>query len=307
MILLTSVNDRLQVVASAAGALHCHTTWVDTAAAVITPGRANTVISAAATVSVAGTPPASTQRNIKTLHIHNVTGTGVPTNVTVQHTDGTTTVQLYKCSLLPGDSLEYTDQGGFSLGGSAATGWTTGDIRVTLNNFVPAGWILMTIDGSIGDATSGATNRANADTRALFKLLYGAIVPALVLQDSAGVTVTRGASADADFDAHRRLMTPKLAGRALAGAGNGTGLTSRALGAVVGGETVSQDYNTMAQHTHLPSGVVSNFIGLATVAENNWEPSGSSHFASCGVEYAGLSQPMNNMQPTTFVALMMKL
>jgi len=116
MILLTSVNDQLQLVSDSAAAVDVHATWVDTvtSSGAITPGRTNTHIAAAATTSVTGSPAASTQRNMKTLHVRNKDA-ALSVNLDVKHTDGTTVAQLYHASLKPGDAMEYTDQGGFIL------------------------------------------------------------------------------------------------------------------------------------------------------------------------------------------------
>jgi hypothetical protein len=116
MIILASTNDRLQLVTDSAASINVHATWVDTntSTGAITPGRTNTVIAAAATTAVAGGGPASgVQRNVKTLHVRNADAS-LSCNVTVQHTDGTIVAQLHKRLLLPGDMLEYTDQGGFT-------------------------------------------------------------------------------------------------------------------------------------------------------------------------------------------------
>lgn len=114
MINLTSINDQIQVVTGAAVPIDVHATWVDivTSTSAITPGRTNTAITTAATTSVAGSPAASTQRNVKTLHIRNKDAL-LTCDVTVRHTDGTNVVELYKTSLQAGNALEYTDQGGF--------------------------------------------------------------------------------------------------------------------------------------------------------------------------------------------------
>ena len=115
MLLLTSVNDRLQIVTSSVADIDVHASWVDTSAGVITPGRTNTAIALTTTTSVAGAPAASTQRNVKTLHVRNKHAS-LACDVTVQHTDGTIVAQLYKATLSAGDALEYTDQAGFGGG-----------------------------------------------------------------------------------------------------------------------------------------------------------------------------------------------
>jgi hypothetical protein len=63
---------------------------------------------------------------------------------------------------------------------------------------------------TIGSSTSGATERANADTQALFEYLWGA---------DANLTVSggRGASANADWTANKTIALPDGRGLALAG------------------------------------------------------------------------------------------
>jgi hypothetical protein len=121
MLLLTSPNDQLQIVTSAAANIGVHATWVDTntSTGAITPGRTNTSISTAATTSIAGSPAAGVQRNVKTLHLRNTHAT-LASDVTIQHTDGTVVAQLYKMTMYPADMLQYTDQGGFTRAGVQA-------------------------------------------------------------------------------------------------------------------------------------------------------------------------------------------
>lgn len=103
-------------------------------------------------------------------------------------------------------SKQYADQHGF----------TTGDVKLTLKTAADTSWVLMN-DGTIGDASSGATTRANADTSALFTLLWTNVV-----DQWAPVSTGRGGSASADFAAHKTIALPKTLGRALAGYGVGT-------------------------------------------------------------------------------------
>jgi hypothetical protein len=66
------------------------------------------------------------------------------------------------------------------------------------------------LDGNtIGNASSGATSRANADTQALFDFLWTSF-PYLVVQDNTGTPVSRGATADDDFNAGHRLALPQF-------------------------------------------------------------------------------------------------
>lgn len=75
----------------------------------------------------------------------------------------------------------------------------------------PTGWVLM--DGlTIGDASSSATGRANADTRGLFYHLW-----ASYSNTYAAVSTGRGVSAAADFDAHKTIVVPSMQGRVWVG------------------------------------------------------------------------------------------
>lgn len=97
--------------------------------------------------------------------------------------------------------------------------------------------------GTIGDATSGGTLRANADCWDLFYLLWANIADA-----EAPVSGGRGATATADFAAHKTITVPDERGYVVAGKG----------GAVL--NTIAK-YNTMGgkggEQTHLLSGAES--------------------------------------------------
>lgn len=107
--------------------------------------------------------------------------------------------------------------------------YATGDIKPGFWTAAPAGWVLASAR-TIGDASSGATERANADTLLLFTLLWTNQTNTLLpIQDSAGTASTRGASAAADYAAHKRLPLPDLRGRTLYGVGNMGGTESSRL------------------------------------------------------------------------------
>lgn len=87
------------------------------------------------------------------------------------------------------------------------TGWWTFAIDVV----APPGWIIYgNIDQTqttIGDASSGALVRANADCEALFKLIWIQIIDLYC-----PVIGGRGVSADADWNAHKQICLPYLYG-----------------------------------------------------------------------------------------------
>jgi len=101
-----------------------------------------------------------------------------------------------------------------------AVGFSTGDVKLSLKTVADTSWVLMD-DKSIGSATSGATGRANADTSALYTLIW-----TNVTDQWAPVAGGRGGSAAADFAANKALTLPKTLGRALAGYGTGTVVAS---------------------------------------------------------------------------------
>ena len=98
-------------------------------------------------------------------------------------------------------------------------GWQTGDVKPSFNVNPMQGWIVLQ-DGTIGSATSGATIRANADTEALYLVLWNGAP-----QANCPVTGGRGSSASADFAANKPIALPATNGRTLV---NGIGTYTNA-------------------------------------------------------------------------------
>lgn len=95
----------------------------------------------------------------------------------------------------------------------------TGDV-IQSYRATKSGWVFLS-GGTIGNASSGATLRANADTSALFTLLWGQCTNAVLpIQNSDGSAGVRGASAAADYAANKRLPVPDYRGRAPAAVDN---------------------------------------------------------------------------------------
>lgn len=114
MILLTSTSDLIQAITGGTQAIKVHASYVDLSGLTVTPGRLNTAIASAATTTVVGSPAASTQRTVKFLSVYNSDASTADT-VTVQHTDGTTVIILYKLSLPAGYTLAYNEGSGWQL------------------------------------------------------------------------------------------------------------------------------------------------------------------------------------------------
>ena len=181
--------------------------------------------------------------------------------------------------------------------------FSTGDVKLTIKTTPDAGWVMMD-DGTIGDAASGASNRANADVQNLFVLIFTNLTDALApLLTSSGGATSRAAQTNAAtaWAANCRATLPRALGRALAVAGAGAGLTSRALGAYVGEESHTQTLDELVAHQHN----IQLAIGI---------PSGSNYPLPKGdtgdnvlTDSAGGSTPFNVVQPTTFLNVMMML
>jgi hypothetical protein len=111
MLLLTSTSDIVRIVTVSATTIDVHASWVDvTTGPTFTVGRTNTAITTATTTTVVASPAASTQRNIKHLNIENKSST-TSSVVTIQHFDGTTSIDLYSVTLLPGENVIFTSEG----------------------------------------------------------------------------------------------------------------------------------------------------------------------------------------------------
>lgn len=85
----------------------------------------------------------------------------------------------------------------------------TGIVDHIFGSTAPTGWVRR-LGGTIGNAASGATERANADTLALFTKIWNESANAgdYVIQESTGAASVRGASAAADFAANKRMPLP---------------------------------------------------------------------------------------------------
>lgn len=176
-----------------------------------------------------------------------------------------------------------------------ANAFSTGDMKLTYKSVPDAGWV-MANDGSIGNAASGATTRANADTEALFVLLWTNIN-----NSWAPVSGGRGASAAADFAANKTLTMPQKLGRALALAGAGSGLTNRTLGEALGAETHVLTIAEMPAHSH------NTYWGLNTTGSGHCYSTDNGSAGLITSENTGGGGAHNNMPPECFLNAMIKL
>jgi microcystin-dependent protein len=181
---------------------------------------------------------------------------------------GQTTAQDAIDALLPSQG----SNSGKVLGtNGAASGWyslagnqfTTGMEMPYWGTSAPIGWVLLS-GRTIGNAASGATERADADTEILFDMLWNSCANTeLPIYDSAGVASTRGASSLADFAANKRLSLPDARGRTGIGkddmggtdANRVTNAVSGFEGSTMGAAGGSQSHTLvsaeMPSHTHV--------------------------------------------------------
>lgn len=89
-------------------------------------------------------------------------------------------------------------------------GMNAGDPRLMKMNSSTTLWV-MANGKTIGDASSNATERANADMATLYAALWAESYS--VVTDSSGGASSKGANAAADFAAHKRLTLPDGRGR----------------------------------------------------------------------------------------------
>jgi len=176
---------------------------------------------------------------------------------------------------------------------------------------------------TIGSATSGATERANADTQALFLFLYE--------QDTnLSVSGGRGASAAADYAANKTIALPDFRGRVIAGlddmgnsaAGRLTatyfGTSATVLGAAGGEE--SQTIQTANLPPYTPAGTnAGHFLKSAGVVITANATAGSvidgvqpgtgslTTVDFSGTAQGGTSTPFDKTQPTMLATIYIKL
>jgi hypothetical protein len=151
--------------------------------------------------------------------------------------------------------------------------FTTGDMKLTWKSTADVSWVMMN-DGTIGNAVSGGTARANADTEALFNFFYANFADGVC-----AVSGGRGANAAADYAANKTIALPKVLGRNIAIAGTGSGLTARALASLVGTETKTIAVaNLPASGLSIPSLSVS--VTTTVFGEQNQDGSGGNAILS---------------------------
>lgn len=191
----------------------------------------------------------------------------------------------------------------------------TGDVRISLNDFAPFGWVPMN-DGTIGSAFSLATTRKNIDTFPLFKTIYTNVSNA-----NAPVSGGRTGNPEEDFAANKTIALTKQLGRALAGIGEATGgvtsPTDWVPGQFSGQENQVLTIAQMPSHTH-PGPTTTAFWNLNSIVVNlgtsqsipsygAGDPHINTPVTINSVPAQGGGQSHSLIQPTTHYRIFMKL
>lgn len=129
--------------------------------------------------------------------------------------DGSIKVRLTKSTgvnVVTADGIQVVGASGGGGGGGTVDPTTviaTGDIKARYGTGVLTGFVRAN-GRTIGSATSGATERANADAQPLFEYLWNT-------DPSLAVSTGRGGSSNADWVANKTIVLPDWRGRNIAG------------------------------------------------------------------------------------------
>lgn len=214
----------------------------------------------------------------------------------------------------------------------ATTILATGDLKCRYGTGALSGFVRAN-GRTIGSATSGGTERANADCQSLFEYLW---------QTDANLSVStgRGASAAADWAANKNIALPDWRGRVIAGLddmGNSSAgrLTATYFGTgptTLGSAGSSSESNTLVTANlppYTPAGSVASSIASTATQINSSADGGTASFATrstvgatanmagilgaalsssfTGTAQGGTSTPIRIVQPTMLATIYLKL
>lgn len=181
-------------------------------------------------------------------------------------------------------------------------GFSTGDVKISFKTTADPGWVMLD-DGTVGSAASGASHAGTlsdgTSLQNLFNFLWN--IPSLPIYNSIGQNATK-TSANSDWNANKRMALPRTLGRALAIAGQGTGLTIRNLGSSVGEESHKLTIDELPVHNHQSTN--SSAVGYARSGGGSGPFGVSRNDVTSGNTGGGKAH--NNMQPTFFVNAFIK-
>ena len=210
----------------------------------------------------------------------------------------------------------------------ATTVLATGDFKLRYGTGALSGFVRGN-GRTIGSASSGASERANADCQDLFEYLWGA-------DSTLSVSTGRGGSANADWVANKTIALPDCRGRTLAGMDDmGSSASGRltdavsgfgdTLGEAGGGQTVTLQTANLPPYT--PAGTntggaatftytsasftsganVVHGTSITTSSSSTTVPTVFTNPTFGGTPQGGLSTPTQIVQPTMVITVYLKL
>ncbi len=198
--------------------------------------------------------------------------------------------------------------------GAATKGYIDNLIKEAVNKADPLGFCKEFYDrelperhlwangGTIGDESSGAAGRANADTIDLFKILWKSVGNGgqIKLYDSSGAVTTKGADPATDFAAHKQVSLPDKRGRVGVGLDNMGGTSANTVinsNADIVGGTSGEEKHVMTSDENGPHRHTSQ--GSYGGAGGPYPMRGETNLVGNTIysDYSGLGSPHNNMQP----------
>lgn len=166
-------------------------------------------------------------------------------------------IDFSKPKMYLGDTLPEEELATYDQVNSIISAYRTGDVRTSINSYL-FGYVAAD-DGTIGNAGSLATNRANVDTFPLYQLIYNAVADTY-----APVVGGRTGNAVNDFVANKPITLTRTLGRVMAGA-----LPLQAL-AGVPQSSISQTFTASSVTNQLTVGSTTNFwTGVPVTVSNS--------------------------------------
>jgi microcystin-dependent protein len=146
----------------------------------------------------------------------------------------------------------------------------TGVVKDYIGIVAPPGYVLAS-GRTLGNAASGGTGRANADTQALFVLIYISMTNAeAAVSGGRTGSGTTAAEAATDYAANKTIVIPDLRGRVVAGADNMGGSTASRI-TVAGG-------NFAGTTNGLAGGLQNHTLTMAQLAAHSHGVTDPGHF-----------------------------
>lgn len=210
----------------------------------------------------------------------------------------TTTIDIVKPEVFFGSIIPEVSYDSYDKIQSVVDSPRPGDVRISLNSSI-FGWVIMN-DGTIGNASSNATTRANRDTYPLFSLIWNLFSLNQTLAPmftSGGAPIGYSPDPTTDFTLNRQISLTKEAGRVLAGV-DGTHL----IGTIGGANTHTLIRAELPDPVTATATTITAPVGAANTVIANNGPGGAGI-----INNIGGNQPFDVRQLTVYMNIFMKL